>query len=844
MKLCLHLVQIIMRDFYYIFILCFVIPFTSLAQGLQFHDNTQPIDNRTSLQVFSDPKTGYTDYFEITFDLSTYKGGMGYIFRVKNADASKIYNLFYDGRDLNNDAILKLNEEGKSTILASTIAQNDILYPQWAKLSVKFSLAENSISLTVNDSTQVLEYANLPKGYVPDITFGKSEYMIDVPPIILRNLSVGNSIIKERFPLDEHESNEVHNDVGKALGTVSNPIWFINFSYNWQHKADFSSPLQAGSIYDTKNHKLYYFNEEWLEVFDAKSDTKEHIVFNEKCPVRLVLASCFIDHDENRLYVYEPFYNIKYDGPSVASLNLTTYEWQIESYDRVQKEIHHHSFFFDAAKKQYIIFGGYGNMLYSNNFYSYDLKKKTWQNIESVEGSRIFPRYFSSIGYQEDRKAVYLFGGMGNESGEHIVGRKYFYDLYRINWQKKDAVKLWQIPWKSDNIVPARGLVLHGNYFYMLAYPEHLTESSLQLYRFSIKTGEYEILGDSIDIYSDRISTRANLYYDEQLEKLFAVIQESSDDIESKLKIYSIHFPPLAKQALTIYEDQVVKSSKTYIIVAILLAAISAGLLYWFYKRRMARKQISLITDIISAKKIVIETRANAIYLFGEFAVYDRNKKDITYLFSEQLKQTLCLLLEGDVDKGVSSQELTHLLWPDKVGDRAKNSRGVTINNLRKALSDLDGIELIYEKGYFKFTIEAPFYCDYIEANGIINKKELDNDNDLIHILSRGKFLKYAEDPIYDSFKSQVEQKLEPKLTLMLEASYTTTDYVKSLNVAEALFNIDPINNEALAAKIKILVKHNQKVEAKETYQRFIQKYKLFMGADYPISYRSIVESK
>lgn len=832
-----------MRYFYFILVLCFVVPYTVVAQGLQFYDNTQPIDNRTSFQVFTTPKTSYTDYFEISFNLSTYKGGMGYIFRVKSADASKIYNLFYDGRDLNNNAILKLNEEGKSNILTASISQNDILYPKWTKLSVKFSLAENSISLSVNDSTQVLEYANLPKRYVPDITFGKSEYMIDVPPMILANLSVGNTV-KEYFPLDEHEDDEVHNAEGNAIGSVSNPIWFINFSYNWQHKTDFSSPSQAGSIYDVKNHKLYYFNQDWLDVFDAKANTKEHITFKEKCPVQLVLASCFIDYEDNRLYVYEPFYNIEYDGPTVASLDLETYEWQIESYDRVQKEIHHHSYFFDNDKKQYIIFGGYGNMLYSNNFFSYDLKKKTWQSIDSVGGNRIFPRYFSSIGYQEDRKAVYLFGGMGNESGEHIVGRKYFYDLYRINWQTKDAVKLWQVPWKSDNIVPARGLALHDNHFYMLAYPEHLTESSLQLYRFSIKTGAYEMLGDTISIYSDRISTRANLYHDEELEKLFAVIQESSDDVESKLKIYSIHFPPLAKQALTVYQDDIKKPYKAYIIIAILLIGASAGCLFWLYKRRIAKKQVMLISDIISAKEIVVETQPNAIYLFGEFAVYDRNKKDITYLFSEQLKQTLCLLLEGDINKGISSQELTHLLWPDKVGDRAKNSRGVTINNLRKALSDLDGIELIYEKGYFKFVLEEPFYCDYLVCNEMMNQKEAEADSDLISIVSRGKFLKYAEDPIYDSFKSHVEQKLEPKLIMMLETSYEAANYVRSLNIAEALFNIDPINNEALATKIKILVRHNQKVEAKETYQRFVQKYKLFMGADYQISYKDIIESK
>ncbi len=54
------------------------------------------------------------------------------------------------------------------------------------------------------------------------------------------------------------------------------------------------------------------------------------------------------------------------------------------------------------------------------------------------------------------------------------------------------------------------------------------------------------------------------------------------------------------------------------------------------------------------------------------------------------------------------------MLWPDKEGEKLKNSRGVTINNLRKVLSELDGIELIYENGYYRLTHTPELHCDYI----------------------------------------------------------------------------------------------------------------------------------
>ena len=71
-------------------------------------------------------------------------------------------------------------------------------------------------------------------------------------------------------------------------------------------------------------------------------------------------------------------------------------------------------------------------------------------------------------------------------------------------------------------------------------------------------------------------------------------------------------------------------------------------------------------------------------------------------MFSAKLKQVFCLILQYSAEGGITSQRLSNVLWPGRPAANVKNSRGVTINNLRKALGELDGIELIYEKGRFK----------------------------------------------------------------------------------------------------------------------------------------------
>mgnify|MGYP000609284266 FL=1 len=100
---------------------------------------------------------------------------------------------------------------------------------------------------------------------------------------------------------------------------------------------------------------------------------------------------------------------------------------------------------------------------------------------------------------------------------------------------------------------------------------------------------------------------------------------------------------------------------------------------------------------------------ANSMYLFGDFSVFDRNGRNISYMFSLRIKQIFCLILRYSDADGISSRQLSDLIWPDKPKDKVKNSRGVAINHLRKILKELDGIELVYEKGCFRFTLSSGF---------------------------------------------------------------------------------------------------------------------------------------
>jgi DNA-binding SARP family transcriptional activator len=483
-------------------------------------------------------------------------------------------------------------------------------------------------------------------------------------------------------------------------------------------------------------------------------------------------------------------------------------------------------------------------MKYSKNFFSFDLDRKIWSQTTGFSGDVISPRYFSSVGHDPKSNKLYILGWMGNESGEQSLGRKYYYDLHQVDLNTKQVTKLWEIPWEKDNMVPVRGMiVLNDSSLYTLVYPEHFSESSLRLYRFSLQDGSYEILGDSIPIRSDKITTNANLYYDKELNNLYAVVQEFEDDISSDLKIYSLAFPAVTKKELSNFPE---KQESKMPLLALLLGAAVLGLgflLYQKFKPQPASTESNPeeAEEYLSLPKTEHSVRPNSIQLFGNFTVRDSKSRDITYMFSTQLKQVFCLILQYSVtEDGITSQHLSNLLWPDKPADKVKNSRGVTINNLRKTLNELDGIELVHENGHYKIILHEKAYCDYTKFLEIVAGHEMDEyRNEFAAIVSRGKFLHLSDDPLFDEFKEEAETKLEPVLVLEVEKSFANESYQTTISLAEALFNIDPLNETALVYQIKAMLKLKMIEESKIAYRTFAIEYKRATGKDFHRPYSS-----
>ena len=811
------------------------------AQGLMFNGMENSIEGRTSYDVFVNRTPKFNDVLKIEFSLSMYlPSDFGYILRIKNNENERIFNLLYSGKTWDDTYPFRLNEEGKSTIIKADVPHDYIELGKWMQVSLEFAMADGTVVLKVDDYVFETKIAPMSSSWRPVINFGKSDYMIDVPSMAVKNLTVSDLRKTFLFPLNESEGVEVKGINGKTYGAVSNPSWLMHKSYKWDEVASFSSQTRAGVNYDNIRKNLVYYNRDSVYVYDFINKESRMQKYHAPCPVETYLGSSFVNPYDSLLYVYEPYVE---DGtlsvPTMASYDPGANTWTVRSNDTLPIRFHHHSSYLDENRKKFVFFGGFGSMIYNGDFYSCDLDSFQWQKDTLPAGDRIHPRYFTSLGYSSSEDALYVFGGMGNESGEQIVGRHYFYDLYRLDLNSGVNTIIWgkdrHLDWKEENMVPVRNMILYDGGFYTMCYPEFLTNSYLQLYYFDIESATYSKLCNKIPIRSDKISTNANLYFDQDLRLLILTVMESPDDVSSQLRVYALSFPPLTDA------EYLAASRKSHVwvvlVAALLVFMVIASVIYAREQKKTKRAKDNPV--ILGRKRYLVEQRPNSICLFGGFSALDVKGNEVQFPY--QQKKLLCLIIKYSLDDGISSVRLSKIMWPDKSEDKVKNSRGVAINHLRRLLDNFEGASLVYENSHFKLECSGDFSCDWIDFRRELLLDHPDMEK-VMPIVSRGKFLPFMEDPVFDSFKEKTESLLINILTAELMKCYEKKQYINVVDLADVVFHTDPLNEQTLICQLNALVKLKRTEDALVRFSAFVKEYSAMYDAEYKHEFNSLIE--
>lgn len=315
----------------------------------------------------------------------------------------------------------------------------------------------------------------------------------------------------------------------------------------------------------------------------------------------------------------------------------------------------------------------------------------------------------------------------------------------------------------------------------------------------------------------------------------------------------------LAMDVVPIYPKKDINSLILLIVgITVFLFAVIAGIL--IYKRK-SKKSLTYRTsgqnkqfnafggDVsVSRKSANTEKGKNVIKLFGAFQVFNKEAVEITYEFTPKIKSLfLVILLHSTKSKnGITTEELTNIVWPEQTSKNAKNSRGVTIRKLRLILEQINKIEILFNRDRWTVQLSDDAYCDYFECIDLLGKPQfnsLDYYYKLFQIVEDGQIVKNESYEWMDDIKGYVDYRVIDLLLKYIGLLDHEQHSQLILQIIDRIHISDPVNEKAFELKVKILLAQDNDNYARYCHETFSKNFEDFYGQPYQRSFKEITNA-
>ena len=847
-----------------------------IQYGLKFKSYEVEKERRTSLILTPDKPISLPEIYSVSFDLNFHSSGkdpFGYVFRMIDDDGRDINMLL--GIDKNTMINRLVFTYSSTEILSKTFDEMGMEFDKWHRIEVCIDTRKATFTISVGEKSFSQNIPELKTFDKINLAFGRNDQfgtqITDIPSMTVKDIRIFN-VDKQKvlyeWNLKNYTDEGSYDNVCQKLATVSYPDWLLTRHVLWQNNISFISEIHSQIAFNNEESEIGVYCNSYFYFFDIEAGTLRTDTMKSAIQWMTQSNNLFFDSNSGK-YIY---YTFEYEKEKdVLTYDSAEKYWDMTPDSLVAPDYWHHNRLISANDGKLYLFGGYGHHKYKNDVHIYDFASKEWKR-DQLQGDIPNPHYLSGLGVWDD-KHILIFGGFGSETGEQALAPRYYYDLYKVNTETLMSEKLWTLESPENDFVVSNSLVVDTvtRSFYALTYSLRQFHTNLTLHKFSVDKPEYIITGDSLPVAFEDNASYVDLFLDKKTEKLIAIISgpKDADSNDNVTSIFSISYPPLEKNAKN-HSKATENNSSRVIFIIIIIALLLLSVLYG-YKNIIRKKSVNKEeSDTLNAGSMLLENeafskdedramysrekteetlRAKSVCLFGGFWVVDKNGNDTTKEFTPLLKQLFILILLNTFKdrKGISSRKLKDILWFDKSEESAKNNRGVSISKLRQIFEHVGDISIKSNNSYWTVEFGEDVYCDYSEALFLMDKlsrkdgHNLDILKKLLEILSKGELLPSIQVEWVDSFKSDFSNRLMDILFELLKNRKVADNPQLCIDVADAIFIQDSLNEDALSLKCATLVKMGRNKLSKKVYEAFVKEYKLLFGTDFGTSFEHII---
>jgi two-component SAPR family response regulator len=429
--------------------------------------------------------------------------------------------------------------------------------------------------------------------------------------------------------------------------------------------------------------------------------------------------------------------------------------------------------------------------------------------------------------YLPNKRDYCIIGTKNNsyQQGIHLLlrDRKPYFGFYNNDLQGKTALeagKWYHLVWRYNKLNGEQAIFLNGKLdSRSLGHPAYKGRDNLYIGIAGFNWSSY-MLGsiDNLSIWSRALGE----------EEIWGMSKEVIEIVP--IKNVFILYPILSKVLIG------------------LVIIIALTIFYLKFPFRKREKQASAADKIRTISDTIIpKPESNYIQLFGDFKVLDKDGTDISSQFTPKLKQLfLIILLYSQRNKnGISTKELTDILWMGHSSQSAKNSRGVTIRKLRLIIEALDTVQINFHIDRWSMAFSGNVYCDYVECVKLLKQEkvhDMDFNLKFYRIIQEGELFKGESYDWLDDFKGYIGNNIVDILLKFVNELTLEHDSELILKLADRILETDPVNDQALAYKLKVLVRQNNYNLARFTFDRFCQLYEELYGEKFAVKFEELTK--
>lgn len=287
--------------------------------------------------------------------------------------------------------------------------------------------------------------------------------------------------------------------------------------------------------------------------------------------------------------------------------------------------------------------------------------------------------------------------------------------------------------------------------------------------------------------------------------------------------------------------------------MALIGGFLGLGVVVFTRKKRNPQAPRSAPTGLNPEKEeALVQVQTNYIGLLGGFKILNKSGQDISHQFSPKRRELLVLVILYTLrEEGITSKELSDLLWPGFSTQNKKNNRSTQVKEIRKLLEDQVDGTIVFEDKKWRFEAGKGFHMDLMQMEQLMpglfsNRKVAPADVQTAVALARlaggGSLLPELEEEWLDAIKADFNTRLLDLLTPYIDKPDLLTPEEQH-DLIEGILVVDPLFDVAIKQKVLLLRSQGKYGSAKKVIENYKKLYHSYYGEPLDVSLLEPVET-